>query len=458
MKMPFEETWTSRRALLLGMTNTDQVGMQQARAPAARQVGTVAAEELPDVGDDGNDIGGEDGDVNPETGLTAEQESEFERMRTGEAPAGDDVDADPQNDNDESGAGDDDTNQPEPPPAPPLGREKTPAELAAEALTGKKSTPKTVNWNKYQRDLKRAQDAAALATQQATKEREDRIKLSERVSIINEALAAQAAQPAPAVVDPNAPPENPFEEADIDPNDDYAASVQQLQRRQRYQHEQHSGIASEMLESREDQQMRETFTRDFQHYAVAVDTNLPAAYQFLKDARLTQIFLSEFDKDPTDDNEIFTPAEIQRGVQLFNAEEKWLVGNAIKQRKSPAAAIMKQARVYGFKPAPAAEATPPSAPPRGQRPAVPAARTPAVPTNGVRPPVARTPVAPAAPSAAELLAQQQLDMENGKSLSDGGGAPPQGLTADMLLRLDDDEFAELIDQLAPHQLNALLGK
>lgn len=428
--MSFKAT-TSHRALILGMTNTDQVAMLHAGPPAA--------EVLPDVGDGAS--GEPAGEVN-EQGLTAEEQAEFERMRSGEPPAGDEPD-DGEGDGDGDGGEDGDGDHLEAEAPPVAARaEKTPDELAAEAAAGKKPAKTVVSVGKYQRDLKKARDELETQRQATQKEREDRIKLAERVAIINEALQAQAA-PAP-VVDPNAPPENPFEEADIDPEVDYAGAVRQLSRRQRFQNEQSSRVEQDVVESREDQELRGTFERDFQASA-ARDPELPAAYQFLKDSRLIEICITEFDKDPRDPEEVFTKDEVAKMVQTFNAEEKWVVSNAIKAGKSPSAAIKKLALARGFV---MPKAAPPAARAAPAAPAVPAVR------NGTGKP----PAAPAAPSAVAALADLAAAKEASKSLSDGGGAPPGGLTAEMLLRMGDEEFADLVDQLPKHQLDALMGR
>lgn len=432
---------TSRRALILGMTNTDQVGMWQARAPAAASI-PDHAEHIGEAGDGGDADAG--GDINEATGLTAEEQAAFEGMRTGDAPVSDpeppegDVDA---NDVDPD-AEDGDPAEVDPVPPDPLAKEKTPEELAADAAAGKRSAPKTVSFGKYQRELKKAGETAAAAQAEAKKAREDAIKLAERVAIINEALSAQPA----AAVDPNAPPANPFEEADIDPAEDYAAAVQQERRRNKFAYEASQGIQQDVTLSREDQQMRDTFQRDFSA-AAGQDPSVAPAYQFLKDSRLTEICISEFDKDPNDPNEVFTPQEVARMVQIFNAEEKYVVGNAIKAGKSPTAAIMRLAKARGFKPPPPVTAQPS---PAAQSRAVVPART-----NGA------APAAPAAtaPSAAAELATLAAAKEAGKSLSDGGGAPPPtGITAKMLLDMDDDQFAAFVDDLPQHELDSLMGR
>lgn len=430
---------TSRRALILGMTNTDQVGMQQAMAPQRAVAPRQEAEVLPDAGD-GADA--ESADVNEATGLTADEQAAFDGMRTGDTPVGDpepaagddaDPDADPDAEADDvdPAAGEVD------PAAAPLAREKTPTELAADATAGQKP-PKSINFSRHQRELKKANDAAETARAEAKKAREDAIKLAERVAIINEALSA----PPPQQVDPNAPPANPFEEADINPEEDYAAAVQQERRRNKFAYEASRGVQQDVTVNREDQQMRDTFQRDYAA-ASASDPNVSQAYQFLKDSRFREICISEFDKDPLDPNDVdrFTPQEVARAVQVFNVEEKYVVGSAIKQNKSPTAAIMKLAKARGFKPPAAAPA------------AVPAR------TNGAARPA---PAAPAVPSAAAELAALAAAKEAGKSLSDGGGAPPEGgISAKMLLDMSPEEFEDFIDNLSPkeeRQFNELLGR
>jgi hypothetical protein len=79
--MQFDGMSTSRRALILGMTDTDQVGMQQAKAPAAATI-PDNAERLADAGDGGDSGGGDGAGVN-EMGLTAEEQAEFDRMAQG---------------------------------------------------------------------------------------------------------------------------------------------------------------------------------------------------------------------------------------------------------------------------------------------------------------------------------------------------------------------------------------
>ena len=447
MSRELKET-TSRRALILGMTNTDQVGMWQA-PPRAQASARQEAEVLPDAGDGADAGDGDSGEERNENGLTAAEQAEFDGMRTGEPPpAGDE--APEGDDNDEEDAGDDDTTVQDPPEQAPAARlpgEREPAQQEP----GK--TPKTVNYSKYQRELKKANEQRAAVEQQLAKERENQIKLATRLEMINEALQAK---PAAQQQEEQEAPVNPFEEADIDPDEDFKAAVAQVNRRTRYQFEMQNRTQEEFQESREDTAIKETFTRDFSAYA-SKEPAIVGAYQHLKDARLTQICLGEFGKDPNDANEQFTPQEVQRMVQMFNNEEKWLVGKAIKERRSPAAAIMAMAKTFGF------DAAAWKAAQQGAQQPAPAARAPVrqqAPVVQQRAPARQqAPQQQQEPTAQEMLEQLRVNQENGRSLSDGGGAPPPtGLSAEMILRLGDEEFAELLDSMPEHQLNAIMGR
>jgi len=441
----------SRRALIIGMTNTDQVGMQQARAPAARSVPSDA-EVIPDAGDGADDMGG--GDVHPDTGLSSEDHAAFEAMRAGGddagANAGEDVDADSEVDNEaaaaEAGAGDGGE-------AAPARRAEGEAQLEVAPGAGQ-NPPKTISWGRFQRELDKARKAAAAEAtaplqEQLTRAQQDQIRLTERVRIINEALSTQPPQPQPGAQDQNAPPANPFEEADIDPTEDYAAAVQQLQRRQRYQNESFNTVQEETAADRESREMRDTFVRDAEAFSRTDEgAHWNEAYQHLKDSRITQICLGEFGKDPNDPNEVFSQAEVDRMVEIFNAEERWLVGKAIANKKSPAKAVYAMARTLGWKPPEAAAPAPAprAAAPAAARPGAPAARAPAAPAP-------RQP-----PSARATLDELAAAVEAGRSPSDGAGAPPaSALTVESLLAMDDDEFGDLIDNL-PRQLQVLMGR
>src|SRR6266576_632698 len=316
-----------------------------------------------------------------EMGLTPTEQAEFDQMRTGAPAPADDSVTDDGDDGDTEGAeGEQEAarGEGEPEPAAAGDKEKAPV-TTPEA----QRTPKTVNYTKYQRELKKANDALAAERTEKQKLKDDGIRLAERVRMIDEALRSQPQAPAP---DPTAEEieaaKNPFEEQDIDPQEDFAAAVAQVNRRARFQYESQQNLQENFQATAADRDMKDTFERDFRMYA-QTDPHVVPAYQFLKDSRLTEISITKFDKDPRD------PEEIQTLVNIFNNEEKWVVGEAIKNRRSPAQAIMKAALARGY-------VRPQAAPPAAPAPPAPKARAPA-------PVVPAAPAAPAGPTAAEQL-------------------------------------------------------
>lgn len=315
---------------------------------------------------------------------------------------------------------------------------------AIDPKTGK-LPQKQVSWQKHQRLLAKRDGKLATAEKELQTERENRVKLAERLAILNEALTAPApADPVKAQQDAVAA--NPMLEPDIKVEDDALGAIAQLQRRNAYL-QQHVNQTHEVTAATlEDQQLQQAFERDAAAYSRSEDgQHFGAAYQFLKDSRLTELAISLYDKDPNDPTQVFSQAEITRLVNDFNAEEKWVVTNARKGGKSPSAAIMKLAKGRGFKPPSAEQAAPPVA----AAALAPVAPAPAKNGNG-------------APPAASAVAKIQAETEAAaasKSLSDGGGAPPAlELTPDRLLKMGDDEFGAFIDNLPKHKLDALMGR
>lgn len=351
---------------------------------------------------------------------------------------------------------------PEPAPdAPPAPAEGEPAPAAGAAPEGEgddddapetppavdpktgKPQQKTVNWQKHQRILAKRDEKLTAKDRELQQERESRIKLNERLAILNEALTAPPpAAPAKAAE----APANPMLEPDIKVEEDALAAIDQAQRRIAYLQKEGVEKYEVTQATLEDRQLKDDFQRDADMYSrTEAGQHFGAAYQFLKDSRLTELAISLFDKDPTDPAQVFTPAEITQLVNDFNAEEKWVVANARKGGKSPAAAIMKLAKGRGFKPQAAtpAAAEPPAAPAA----AVPAVVPPKPAGNG------------AAPDAVAKIKAEAEGAAASRSLSDGGGAPPAlELTPERLLKMNDDEFARYIDNLPKDRLDALMGR
>lgn len=351
--------------------------------------------------------------------------------------------------------------EPEPeasPDAPPAPAEAAPAPVAeaapegeddaddapegAPALDPKTGKPqqKTVNWQKHQRIIAKKDEKLTATERQLQEERESRIKLNERLAILNEALTAPPPT-APAKVEA---PANPMLEPDIKVEEDALAAIDQAQRRISYLQKEGAEKYEVTQATLEDRQLKDDFQRDADMFSrTETGQHFSAAYQYLKDSRLTELAISLFDKDPTDPAQVFTPAEITKLVNDFNAEEKWVVSNARNGGKSPAAAIMKLAKGRGFKPQ--SEAPAQAAAPAAAVPAV----APAKNGNGAH----------AAPDAIAKIKAETEGAAASKSLSDGGGAPPAAeLTPERLLKMSDAEFARYVDTLPKDKLDAIMGR
>jgi hypothetical protein len=337
-------------------------------------------------------------------------------------------------------------------PPPPPEEDEEPDQVTRDPRTGKEQ--RTISYGKHQRLLNKARaDAEALRTQ-AQEERVNQAKLAERLSILNEALMAPPPQ------QPQTPQEieaarlqeiqqNPMLEETVDPSVDLPNAIAQLQRRQVYMANASMQQQEDTQEQLQDQALLRDFTRDTQLYAATQEGQHffggEGAYQFLKNSRLVELGISLFDKDPTDPNETFTQAEINKMIVDFNNEEKWVVSNALKANKSPAKAIMRLAKGRGWRPpqAPAPAPQPQLQP--GARRAAPA-------------PAARRAAAPAVSAVAQLQAEQ-AGAAASRSLSDGGGAPPaEPLSVETLLKMDDEEFGLYVDNLPTARLQQLMGR
>jgi len=337
------------------------------------------------------------------------------------------------------------------PPAPPE-EDDEPDQITRDPRTGREQ--RSISYNKHQRLLNKERAALEALRTQAEQGRIDHAKLTERLAILNDALTAP---PPPRELSPQEQEyqrqqevmQNPMLENTIDPNVDFAGAIEQLQRRQYFMAQASMAQQQETNQTLADQAMVRDFTRDAENYSRTEAGQHffgeNGAYQFLKNRRLIEISLNLFEKDPSDPNEQFTQKEINQLIADFNDEEKGLVADALGRGRSPSKMIMMHAKARGWRP-------PQAAPVAAARSPAPARRTAAA-----APPAARLPHA--TPSA---VAQLQAEMDGARasrSLSDGGGVPPaEPLSAEMLLRMDDDEFGAYIDNLPKNRLEAIMGR
>lgn len=294
-----------------------------------------------------------------------------------------------------------------------------------DVATGKPQ--KRVSFHKFQRT---ANELVELRKQLATSA-DERARLDERLTIINEALMTPPAAPAAA--------ENEDPEPDVDNIFEWAKwSKREMDRRTT----QFQNFVDQANAEREDNQIATAYRRDANQFA-STEPNFGHAYKFLMDHRSAQLRAAGW----TDELKIQT--------QLVK-EEKGLVRNAMTAKVSPAKRIFDMAAAAGFTapvaPAPAPKPNGGAAP----APAVPVA--PGTPLNGPIPQVPAVAARPTGiPSVAEQVALAAQGAEAAKTLSGGGGAPMEPLTPQKLLTMDEDEFAAVVDGLSKAKLRELFG-
>jgi hypothetical protein len=421
--------------------NTRAALNSTSHTPPQDQTQTLAPERLGDV-DEG--AAAPEGETD-ELGLTASEREAWDAM---EAEAKAPPSGEPE--------------EPEEPATPDPANPDAPAAIVEDddeddepAAAPTKGKGQTISRHKHTRELNKREQEIADLRSQLNGTQINQAKLTERLAILNEALTAPA--PAdPVEAQKRAEQDNPWLEKTITVEEGALEAIAQMQRRQEYNNRVQSDTTEAIQARDEDSSLKSSFDQDIRRFsAMAPEQNPDAphfmdAYGYIKNSRLTEIAISLFDKDPNDPNEVFTQPEISQIIQDFNAEEKWVVNNAVSKGKSPAAAIVRMAKARGWKAAQAAAAPAPA--PGARQPQAPAA------------PRAPAPRAPAAPAAAAPTAVDRLNSEiegarNARSLSDGGGAPPlEPLDANRLLKMSDEEFGDYIDNLPKNRLDSLMGK
>jgi len=421
---------------------------------------TLQAERIGDV-EEGENLS-PPGEVD-ELGLTPEEREQFDGMK--EADRGGGEADEPEEAPEEPAPATPPSPGVQEPPAQPKKvaepeEDEEPDQVMRDPRTGKEQ--RTISFGKHQRLLNKARADAEALRAQAEEGRINHAKLAERLAILNDALTAPAP---PRDLTPQeleqqrqeAMQQNPMLEDTIDPSMDIAGALAQMQRRQIFMAHATMQGQETTEEAMAHEKMVRDFTRDTQLYSQTEEGQhffgMDGAYQHLKNSRLTEIAYSLFEKDPTDPNQQFTPQEIEKMVSDFNEEERWVVGNALRQGKSPAKAITHLAKLRGWRPPQAAAPVQPQAPVvSGTQ----SARRPGSPPQAAIHGLAR----PAAvPSAVAQIQAERAGAAASRSLSDGGGAPPSGpLSPSELLAMNDEEFGLYIDNLPKHQLEAMMGR
>lgn len=382
-------------------------------------------------------------------GLSAEEQAQFDAMR----------DADPAPV--DPGA----PTTPEPAPAAPV----APAAAAASddddddgpehaapvpgADPNAKPQPRRVSFNKFAREesaRKKLESDLAEERKKTSSFEEKTARLDERLKLINEALTPK--------------PEQEAEDVEPDPDTDVFAWSQWQRRENKRLKAQIDQLATPLTELTEgkqaqdaDAQLADTYLTDASAFA-AKNPDFVPAYQHLMTSRLAQLAAYYYDVDIYDQNATLNAEQVQKIRQIAAREEREMVAGALKAKKSPAEAVFKMARAYGFRPgngaaAPAPSAAPAAAapsggpPPMGQPTRV--APASAVATNGA--------AAPAVPSVVDEVNRIKAGQEAALSLSNGGGTPTSPLTAERLANMPEHEFNAMLERLDPAELQAIMG-
>jgi hypothetical protein len=293
------------------------------------------------------------------------------------------------------------------------------------------------------RKYERAEEARKVAETERDTLRQNQARLDERMRIINEALAAPA-QPVKTAAE---------EDPEPDAEKDVFAWIAWKKRDDVRVREEIAELRTGRQAEVEDTTLANTYTEDARSFA-ASEPNFVPAYQFLMANRTFELAQYFFGKDLTEQGVQLTTEELGKIRATIGNEEKQLASEAITMKQSPAKRVFALAKARGFRPGAAAAA--PAAVP-GSAPG----------TNGAGAPAAAAPAAAgapgsiaapaAAPSVVAEIANIKAGSEAARSLSSGGGAPPNPLTPEKLANMSEEEFGALVDGLSPSEAKELFG-
>lgn len=283
---------------------------------------------------------------------------------------------------------------------------------------------KRVSFHKYQRLEQRFAEMEAKYGKTA----EERARIDERLKIINEALTT----PAPA--EP---------EADPDPRPDPEVNIFQFvawqERQLEREREARTALEQSWREERDEGQMASSYRQDANRFAQS-EPNFGKAYHFLLTLRQNTLKAAGW----TDQTKI---------DQQIVKEERGLVRNALKENQSPAQRLFEMAKANGFvPPAPVAKDLP-----AVQQPLVPGTPLGEMPKTPAAAAAAAAPEAGKVPTVAEQVALAARGAEAALSLSSGGGAPVEQLTAAKLLTMDEDDFDRAVAGMSKAKLREVFG-
>jgi hypothetical protein len=291
-----------------------------------------------------------------------------------------------------------------------------------------KPLPRRVNYNKFAR----MEDRAKKAEGELAQLKEMFTRTDERLKLLNDALTAGQRKEVKEQRD---------EDPEPDPEKDIFGWVKWAQRDRQRMMQQLQGQQQSRQADQGEQQLKQFYRDDVQVFAQQ-EPNFAAAYDHLIRSRAVELAQYFFGKDITE-GERLTPPELQRIRAAISSEERALVAEAAQNRQSPAKRVFMLAKARGFKPGVAAQ---------------PGAQGAQNGQGGQQQPAARqnAQAASAAPSVAEEIARIQRGTRQ-PSLSQGGGAPANPMTAERLANMPQEEFERMVEHMSDAQLQQFMG-
>lgn len=367
-------------------------------------------------------------DVEEGSGLTAQEQAQFDAMRTGS-----DMPADPPAHVDpvlpDPSAKPDKVDPPEDHDPDVETIKDATGKDVLDATTGKPQ--KRVSFHKFQRTeklLKEAEERARISE-------EKQARIDERLKIINEALATPG------------PDQQQEQQAEEDPEPDPETQIfehNKWLRRQLTKTNDRLNSFQDQQSTREQEVEINNIYRSSAAQFASTEPAFAAAYVYLIKQREGELI------------EAGVKDKKLRDAQIVR-EERGLVKGAIDDSANPAQRIFNIAVMRGFnKEAALAE----MAKQKGANGAAPAAAAPAADARRLDAPAAAAAAAAPAPAKPDVKAEIEAIKAGSAAamtLSGSGGAAPSQLTPQILADMPQEEFDEMVAKLSKKQLRELLG-
>lgn len=312
---------------------------------------------------------------------------------------------------------------------------------AGQQQNGQQQPKKRVSAKKYNRLQTAFNELQARLNQQDV----DRARLDERLAILNEALT------------PKQKAAQQEEDPEPDPEKDIFAHNAWLKRQQLSLSKKLDDLMSGRQQERQSNDLATAYMQDAQQFS-ANEPNFVPAYQHLIGSRTVELAMFYFGKDITDGQTQLTPQELQRVKQEIAGEERALVEEAIKNKQSPAQRVFMLAKARGYRPAAATAAgNGAGAAPAGGQGAGAQQNGSGAPAGGQNGAAPGQNGAQQGGNVVDEVERIRAGQEAARSLSNGGGAPPRQLSAETLLKMDDKQFGELLEQMTPEDERRFFG-